>query len=361
MRQLIESENFKLDPFFNLSTDNLCITDFEGYFKKVNPAFTKLLGYTDKELYSKPITEFIYEEDRELTARHGQNLINNIPLCNFENRYVSKTGELVWLYWTATPSVDEGLVYAIAKDITHKKELENERISLVSDLVETNEKLKQLNHITSHDLRSPVNNLVYLVEMLDTNKINDDTTLQILEHVKRSADGLKESLNAYVDAVTESESVAEALDDVYFNEVFQEVTQSIGTLLSGSNVEFITDFSEAQFVPFNREYMKSIFLNLISNSTKYARPGVAPIISIKTQMDRGRKKLIYSDNGLGFDMEKYGHLIFELSQKFHDANGSKGLGLYLVKKHITSLGGSIQVDSKINQGTTFTFVFEEWS
>ncbi|MUH35712.1 PAS domain S-box protein [Zobellia amurskyensis] len=357
MKQLIETENFRLEPFFNLSADNLCITDFAGYFKKVNPAFAKLLGYTEEELYSKPISEFIYEADRDLTAQHGQNLTNNVPLYNFENRYVSKAGELVWLYWTATPSEEEQLVYAIAKDITHKKELEEERVSLVTNLVQANEKLKQLNHITSHDLRSPVNNLVYLVEMLDTSKIDDGVTLQILEHVKRSADGLKASLNAYVDAITENESLKEELENVYFDEVFQEVKESISTLLSSSKTEFVVDFNEAEYVPFERKYMQSIFLNLISNSIKYAKPGVAPIISIKTQVDRGRKKLIYIDNGLGFDMKKIGHLIFDLNQRFHNTDDSKGLGLYLVKKHVTSLGGSIQVDSKVNQGTTFTIVF----
>ena len=70
-----------------------------------------------------------------------------------------------------------------------------------------------------------------------------------------------------------------------------------------------------------------------------------------------KKKLIYTDNGLGFDMEKVGGLIFKLNQKFHGNEDSKGVGLYLVHEQVTSLGGSIEVDSQVNQGTTFTIRF----
>ncbi|CAM4262064.1 PAS domain-containing sensor histidine kinase [Zobellia roscoffensis] len=357
MKQLIETLDFELEPFFNLSIDNLCIADFEGYFKKVNPAFAKLLGYTEEELYSKPVFDFIYEEDIDATIKHGENLVHGIPLLNFENRYVCKNGKLVWMHWTATRSEDEKFVYAIGKDVTFKKDLENERISHVTDLSRINDRLMQLNHITSHDLKSPVNNLVFLVDMLDTSKIKDETVLTVLEHIKRSANGLKTSLNAYIDAVAEDEVLEQELELVCFDEVFQHVKESIDTLASHAKVQFEVDFTEAQWVLFERSYMKSIFLNLISNSIKYAKPGVVPVISITTQIKDGHKKLIYKDNGLGFDMKKVGAQIFDLNNNRSDSRDNKGLGLYLVKKNVTSLGGSISVDSIENQGSTFTIMF----
>ncbi|WP_373518982.1 ATP-binding protein, partial [Pricia sp.] len=124
------------------------------------------------------------------------------------------------------------------------------------------------------------------------------------------------------------------------------------------NVEFKVDFSGMESIQHNAAYMESIFLNLITNSIKYARPDVPPVISIIADQRNDTKTLTYSDNGLGFDMAKVGHLIFNLNQKFHGNKDSKGVGLYLVHNHVTSLGGSISVDSSVNEGSTFTINFK---
>src|SRR5688572_2542380 len=113
--------NFEL--FFEVSTDLLCIAGFEGYFKRINPAVSKLLGYSNEELYAKPISEFIYFKDRHITGEHRKNLLKDTPLTNFENRYVTKSGEIIWLAWTSIPVYKDEVVYAIAKNITHKKKL----------------------------------------------------------------------------------------------------------------------------------------------------------------------------------------------------------------------------------------------
>jgi signal transduction histidine kinase len=105
--------------------------------------------------------------------------------------------------------------------------------------------------------------------------------------------------------------------------------------------------------------MESVFLNLLTNSIKYARPDRFPVISIHSEKANGRHQLIFLDNGLGFDMEKVKDRIFGLHQKFHNHKDSKGIGLYLVHNHITSLAGKISVESKVNEGTMFTMSFKE--
>lgn len=351
--------SLKLAPFFDLSEDCLCIANYKGYFEKINPAFVKLLGYSEVELKSILISELIYPEDRERTAAHRRNLKRNVSLINFENRFVCKSGAIVWLHWTSIPVENEELIYAIAKDITHKKELENDRISHLSELSQVNEKLKQLNYTTSHDLRSPVNNLISMVNLIDLNKIDDEDTLEILSFIRLSAEGLKSSLNSYIDAFKQNDSRSEKLEIVSFEPVLQKVRKSISALIEKAEVEFDVDFSGLESVSFNSTYMESIFLNFITNSIKYAQPHVSPVISIRTDHKNGEKTLTYSDNGLGFDMDKIGHLIFNLNQKFHNNEDSKGVGLYLVYSHIANLGGSISVDSKVNEGATFTIKFKQ--
>ena len=119
------------------------------------------------------------------------------------------------------------------------------------------------------------------------------------------------------------------------------------------------DFSEVQSVHFNNAYMESIFLNLVTNSLRYAHPQRYPVITLKTSINPdGSSKLVYSDNGIGMDIERVKNKIFGLYQRFHENPEGKGMGLYLVHSQVTALGGKIEVDSEEGIGTTFTITFK---
>ncbi|WP_133558639.1 PAS domain S-box protein [Pedobacter duraquae] len=124
MEKLRPVQMFDLEYFFELSPDLLCIAGFDGFFKKINPAVSQTLGFSTEELFSRPINTFVHPEDQEMTRQKRQNIKNNVPLLNFENRYLSKAGEIVWLSWTSMPIKRDKVVFAIAKDITYKKRLE---------------------------------------------------------------------------------------------------------------------------------------------------------------------------------------------------------------------------------------------
>ena len=110
--------------FFNLSNDILCHLGPNGFFTKVNPAFCKALGYTEEELLDKPYSEFIHPEDSLRTQLAAENFLKGRPPMLLENRYITKQGEIKWLAWMATPVLSGGLVFAVAKDITDKKNAE---------------------------------------------------------------------------------------------------------------------------------------------------------------------------------------------------------------------------------------------
>jgi len=351
--------SYSLEPFFKLTPDLLCIAGYDGYFKEINPAVSETLGYSREELFSRPINSFVYPDDQKITEGYRENLRKKIPLLNFENRYVTKEGEIVWLSWTSIPSPDEELIYAIAKDITYKKKVENKRNSLIKNLTQINKNLKQLTYSTSHDLRTPVSNLVSVFSMLDTNKIEDEETAEFIKMLKSATDNLRDTLDNYVDELTSKESLSISVTTVNLEDTLDGVRESISSLIQDSKATFEIDFSEVENVHFNKTYLESVFLNLITNSIKYSKPDYPPEISIYTRLKDGNKQLIFADNGLGFDMDEVGNKVFELNQKFHGHTDSKGVGLYLVYNHITSLGGHIKVDSKINEGTTFTITFRE--
>jgi PAS domain S-box-containing protein len=124
----------ELDRFFNLSQDMLCVAGFDGYFKRVNPAWQLQLGYTPEELLSRPYMEFVYPEDRAATISAAAGLSTGEKLVYFENRYLHKDGTLRWLVWAATPLPEQQVIYATARDITDSKATEEAMHDLVEEL-----------------------------------------------------------------------------------------------------------------------------------------------------------------------------------------------------------------------------------
>ncbi|MCH7399282.1 PAS domain-containing sensor histidine kinase [Belliella sp. DSM 107340] len=348
----------KLDYFFEISPDLFCIAGYDGFFKKINPAVSNLLGYDEETLFSTPINDFVHPEDQEVTAKARKELTKSKPLLNFENRYLTKNGEIVWLSWTSMFLEKDRLVFAIAKDITYKKKLEAERNQLLSNLMMINKEMETLTYRTTHDLRSPVNNFIAILNLIDQSKIDDRENIELLGLLKESTENLKNKLDSYVDLLSKRSLEESKFETVRFEEALNEVKNSIHSLISSSNTTIETDFSRVETVIFNREYMESVFLNLITNSIRYAQPGQPPFIKVKTKKTGKTPIMTIEDNGMGFDMEKVKGKIFGLNQKFHSHEDSKGIGLYLIYNQIKKLYGNIEVESEVNTGTKFTITFQ---
>lgn len=120
--------------FFDLSIDMLCYLDFSGYFRRLNPAWQRTLGFTREELMSRPFIEFVHPDDRERTLRQNREVRGGGQARLFENRYLHKDGSFRWLLWNATPDRGRQVIYSVARDITARKEAEEERDRLVVEL-----------------------------------------------------------------------------------------------------------------------------------------------------------------------------------------------------------------------------------
>nr|WP_294903018.1 PAS domain S-box protein [uncultured Lacibacter sp.] len=167
-KQLEES----LNQLFNTAPDVISIAGFDGFFKRINPAFCELLEYSEEELLGKPFREFVHTDDRDNTVNEEKQLASGRRTLYFENRYVSKTGKIVWLAWSATPVREEGLIYAIAKDITDKKELQRLldnasefariggwEVDVVNDVHSWSKMTKEIHEVDEHfipDMRSAI-------------------------------------------------------------------------------------------------------------------------------------------------------------------------------------------------------------
>lgn len=124
-----------LRTFFNISLDMFCVAGFDGYFRVVNPAFERVLGYTRQELLETPFIEFVHPDDKALTLATAS-VNTQEPVTHFENRYRCRDGSCKWLAWTAVAASQEELIYAVARDITEAKACQREK-EKQRDLFET--------------------------------------------------------------------------------------------------------------------------------------------------------------------------------------------------------------------------------
>jgi PAS domain S-box-containing protein len=141
-----EARNFD-DRFFALSIDMLCIAHFSGYFERLNPAWEKALGFSLEELQSKPMIEFVHPEDRQRTVDQNRRVRTGGQAIAFENRYLCKNGSYKWLLWNATPDLDHQVIYSVARDITERKQAEEEREKLLRELQAALAEVKELQRI----------------------------------------------------------------------------------------------------------------------------------------------------------------------------------------------------------------------
>ncbi len=120
----------ELEGIFNLSTDLLCIVGQDGYFKRVNPAFERTLGYTSEELLARPLLGFVHPDDRTRTRGAHDGTVGGADITGFENRYVRRDGTERWLQWSASLVPEEGLIYATARDVTDVRRAGREQAAL---------------------------------------------------------------------------------------------------------------------------------------------------------------------------------------------------------------------------------------
>ncbi len=120
------------ERFFDLSPDLLCVAGMDGHFKRLNSAFEEALGYSREELLARPFIEMVYPGDRAATLAEFERLAAGQPTASFENRFLHRDGSVVWLAWKAVPVVEEGLIYASARDVTGDKRAEEELRRLAS-------------------------------------------------------------------------------------------------------------------------------------------------------------------------------------------------------------------------------------
>ncbi len=298
-----------------------------------------------------------------------QELVNNCieygTPFDSEFELVTDKGNNTWVRSVGQGEFIDGKcirLYGVFQDVNEKIRKQNsiesnniELAQITTELTKQNDQLADFVQITSHNLRSPVSNLNSLLHFYNSSE-NVEDKQEIFEKFEQVVSQLSKTLETLIDALNVSYNKDLPLEKLSFSRISRSVENSISTQIKESGAQITTDFSAVEEVDYNPLYLESIFLNLLTNAIKYKDDKRSLEIKITSERVGERVHLAFTDNGLGIDMKKHADKLFKLNKTFHRNKDAKGIGLFMTKKQIESLGGEISAQSEIDRGSTFTVV-----
>jgi PAS domain S-box-containing protein len=350
------------------SNDLSCIANVQGYFEIVNPNWEKLLGYSEKELQESQFLNFIHPDDIASTLQEIEKLKIGVVTINFVNRYRKKDGSYLWLDWNSTSDPVKGKLYAIARDITERKNAEDQikklNVELEKKVIERTNALEVQNtqfvdfcNIVSHNLRAPLVNIVMLVDYIEQSKDEEERN-EMIGKIKPVVTHLNEVFSELVESVQVRQDVEIKSEKIILKDCLNDVLIGFETQIKLLEAKLEINFDAATIIFFPRKYIDSIFTNLVSNALKYKSPDRKPIIKIKTEKRNDTVVLSVSDNGLGIDLNMHRHKLFKIRKVFHEHPEANGFGLFMTKTQVDAMGGKIWAESDVDKGTTFYIEFK---
>lgn len=232
--------------------------------------------------------------------------------------------------------------------------LEEEVGKRTHELSEYNRQLEQFAFMSAHNLRGPVARILGLGNLLSISPEKEEGEKKLIVDKIVSTtyelDEVVRDINVILQAQKDLTSVIVPID---IPEEFKKIKDILYREILEVKPSIVEDFSKVSSIKSVRTYFQSIFLNLLSNAVKYRDPDRNLEIKISTDVIQDYVVISCSDNGLGIDLSRLADKLFTLYSRFHFHVNGKGIGLYLVKSHLNSMGGKIEVESKVGVGSTF--------
>ncbi|MGD1844663.1 MAG: two-component regulator propeller domain-containing protein [Salibacteraceae bacterium] len=240
-----------------------------------------------------------------------------------------------------------------------KRRLEGMVEERTQEIQKQTEELEQFTYAVSHDLKNPVINISGLLAVLrESQPPESEESTELFDMLVDTSNHLSSNLQKLMDVIKAKKTDISGKEEVEFETVFRELNSNIYTLISSAGARIVTRFEVNSFY-FSHEHLYGFLYNLITNAIKYRHPDRQPEIRVRTFREDNFVGISVGDNGLGINLEKDREKLFGMFKRIHDHTEGSGVGLHLIKAIIEKAGGSIDVESKLDKGSTFTILLPD--
>lgn len=359
----------KFNRAFQDSSIGMALVSLDGKFMDVNKTLCKILGYKPNELVRLTSRQLIHPHDIPSFKEHFEKLAGNeMESYTAEKRFRHQSGHYVWSSLTVSTVIGPGSkpIFCIAQiqDISLLKQQVNalerqkaEQELTMNHLVSSLRQMEDFNQIVAHNLRAPAANVAMLTDQIKliTEPIERESYLDLLQ---MSSHELINILQDLMNVLEIRDNPSVKFEDCIFDDLLSKVKNQFLSDILSKRARITTSFDVA-LMYYPKIYLESILSNLLSNSLKYTHPDTTPHIHLQTRLLDGQICLVFTDNGLGIDLDRHGKHIFKFKKTFHPGFESKGIGLFMVRQQIERFGGTIQVESKPGHGAKFTILLNQ--
>ena len=336
---------------------SIIATDKTGAITMFNSGAEQLLGYKSFEVVGKNYLGEVLSQKQKKEMKGSETFIYEInggmPSTK-EWTYIRKdrtSFPVLLSIDTITDKKDIVGYLQVATDISELKKVEKEIKWLLDITNEQNERLRNFAHIVAHNLRSHsggISGILNLIRM----EYPDISQSELFEYLNKGTENLNQTVNDLTEIV-EVHLTQSDISEVYIHEVIKKNIDSLKIQINDAKFEIINTIDHDLKVKAVPAYLDSIVLNMITNAIKYRDEKRLCYLKIYSGIEGSMISLYFEDNGLGIDLKKYGDKLFGMYKTFHEHNDSRGVGLFITKNQVESMDGKIQVESKVNRGTTF--------
>ena len=344
------------DRLFDLSIDMLSISTIDGYFRRVNPAVVANLGYTEAELLSTRMIDFVHPEDIEDTLDEMRALAEQRPMLGFENRFRRKSGEYRWFSWNAFPK--DNLVYSVARDVTEQKAVAAQLETALYHAEAANRAKSDFLANMSHELRTPLNGVIGYAEALGLGIFGQLTPKQVeyVNNIRNAGTLLLGIVNDLLDlSVVEAGHQVLAEGDAEIGMLVQSVVALVRDRALSKQLALTVSLPDpVPVVRCDELKIKQVLVNLVVNAIKFTNSGGSIDVVVALEADGGLSISII-DTGIGIaphDLPKVMTPFGQVEPVHARKQGGVGLGLPLAKKLIELHGGTLSLESAAGIGTT---------
>ena len=352
----LRSVTAQSNRFWEVSTQMLATAGFDGYFKRLNPAWERTLGWTTDELRSRPFIDFVHPDDRARTEAEAARLTGaGYETINFENRYRCKDGSYRILLWGSSSIPDEELIFATATDVTERKRAEQVAETARAEAERANQAKSEFLSRMSHELRTPLNAVIGFGQLLELDDLDPDQR-EGVQQILKGGRHLLELINEVLDiSRIESGTLSISMEPVHLGSVLADALSLIRPLADEAEVALIADPSEHSDVHVlaDQQRLKQVLINLLSNAVKYNRRGGEVRVHC-TALGERRIEVAVADTGSGMTADQLERLFDPFDRLGADTTGIEGtgLGLSLSRGLVEAMGGTIKAESQPQTGTT---------